>query len=261
MQDIRWPPPPYRMSPALSVQPVLIAVLAAALGLAAALLLGSAIFLTFGPANFSAPSSPIDRWVPTGVIFAMGLGLGWVAFGVGRAVAGRHSIARQASGGQIVEADVLAARSVARLPGTIWFYAYSRDGRRYIDRRVAVVPPLFLDGLQTRTAVVLVEGGAELILTHLYPLLVDAAQQAAIEADVARRAAAPAGSVGAAFRALEAETAPGAARDYVQAYGLALSAQGADRRARIGRLQDAARRMRPDVVDNLLLRCRAATQT
>jgi len=257
MQEIRWPPPPYRMSPALGVQAVLMIVLAATLALASALLSGSAVFLAFGPANFSASSSPIDRWAPTAVIFTMGLGLGWVAFGVGRAASQRRAIARHASAGRIVECDLLAARSVARLPGTIWFYGYSQDGRRYIDRRVAVGAPLFLDALETRGAVVLGDGGAELIWANLHPLVLAPEQRALIEADVAARASAPVGSAGAAFQALEASAA-GAARDYVRAFGLALSAAGRDRRRLIARRQGAERRLPPKEVDTLLASCRRA---
>jgi hypothetical protein len=245
------------MSPTLGAQPVLMAALAAALSLAAVLLLGSAVFLAFWPAAFSASNSPIDRWAPTVMIFAMGVGLGWVAFGVGRAATERRAIARHAGAARIVEGDLLAAKSVARLPGTIWIFAYSQDGRRYIDRRVGLGPPLFLDGLETRGAVVLGKGGAELIFANLHPLVLAPRQRALIEADVARRAAAPVGSAGVAFRALEA-AADDVARDYVQAFGLALSAGGRDRRRLIERRQAAARRLPPDDIDILLASCRRA---
>ena len=116
---------------------------------------------------------------------------------------------------------------------------------------------MFLDGLETRGAAVLGDGGAELIFANLHPLVLAPRLRALIEADVARRATAPHGSAGAAFQALEA-AAVGAARDYAQAFGSALSAEGRDRRRLIERRQAAARRLTPGEVDILLANCRRA---
>lgn len=256
VEDVRWPPPPYRLSRVIGLTPILLMVLNASMALAGALLLVSTGFLILAPNGSPDSGSPIDRWLPIMVIFGIGAGLLWVAYRVFRSIQGRRQVAEGGHAGQIIDADVLFAKSVPRSAGAVWFYAYSQGGRRYFDRRVGTGDPLFLDDVETRGAVLVVDGGGELIFANFYPLRLDRAEREPARQDVARLAAAPTTTAGGSLQALEARSPPGAPRDYVRCFREAAAAVGRDRDKLIRKRHGAAQRLAPEAVDGLLRECR-----
>jgi hypothetical protein len=258
--EIRWPPPPHRISRVIGVTPVLLTVLSAALALGGALLFGITLFVMLGTKSQRDTASLSGYWLPILVCVAIGAGLLWLAWRVGQSIHERRRLARDGAMGGIVEADLLFAGSLPRMTGTVWSYAYWQGGRRCFERRVGIGEPLFLDVAQTRCPVLLVEGGAELIFRNLYPLRLGEADRKRIQGDVARRLARAAPILLLDLVNLEGRTVGGPQRDYVRCFRQAVEADGRLRERLIWRRHAAARRLGPEIVDGLLSACRLAAQ-
>lgn len=260
ISQVRWPPPPYRVSKGLAISPAFRAGFGLVLGGAGATLVAATGFMLFAW-NSDRPSTFADRWLPMAVIFAVGVTLLRLAWTAARSVPGRQRLAKDAANGRIIDADVLFSDSFSR-GGTSWTFAYSNEGRRFYGHRVAADSrikagaPLFMDEAQTRGAVLVVDGAGELILGNVQPLLLDKVQREAISEDVARLVARPTVHTVGGLNVLEVQTPAGAARDYVHFFREACTAEGGQRDRMIAKRDAAARRLTLEALDDLLQDCR-----
>jgi hypothetical protein len=258
--NVRWPRPPYLLSRATASGPIIRLISSIVFGLTGALLIVVTFFLVFAW-NADNPSTLTGRWLPTLVIFGVGVALSGAGYTLFRSVRGLKQVADAGKMGQIVEADILYSANFSR-GGTYWVYAYSKDGRRFYDRRTGTdrrIPggaPMFFDDVQTRGAVLVVEGAGEVVRGNFYPFKFDKTQRDAVEHDRVRLAGQPTAKTPGGLAVLEAQTPAGPARDYVHFFREACAVEGGQRHKMINRRDIAAAKLKLEELDDLLNDCR-----
>jgi hypothetical protein len=254
--NVRWPAPPYRLSRVLGFRLGTYQAGMWVFGFAGCLLLLCVGWMLFGP-DSSFQLNSVNNVMALATFLFAGGGLLWAANGMRRSAPRQAALAQTGSDGRILDVDLLYAEGVYRSGGASrTYFAYSSGGYRYVASTIGVPRPLLLDDLGTRGAALVTPGGAELILANLYPLLLEPGQSALVQADAARLAGRPTITAANSLAALEMQTPPGPARDYVRLYR-EIGAAPAEARAGLIRQRDkAAKQLSSAALAELLAQCR-----